>query len=334
MNPTDGPYWRERNPDLAAVRVPIALGACWGMYGLHLPGEIRAWERITAPKTLVIGPPVYLDRPVYQYADLSLRWFDHWLKGNDTGLLREPPVQVFLPGDDGRWLDSDRWPLPATRWHEFFLHARGLLSEHEHWPFEGATSYQDNTYNERGRLTFTTPPLVERTEVVGSAVLTLWAATTDAELLVFASLWVVGTDGERSVLTRGWLRGTLRAVDAATSRPWSVQHPFRESEPVEPGRPTRYELTIAPTARVLHPGERLQLQISSADTDEGGTFLDLLARGHLLRTQPSWVSVLHDEEHPSVLALPVISGNRIGTYMSGGRAERPESPTTAGREDW
>ena len=87
MNPQDGPYWHERNPDLTAIRVPIVLGACWAMYGLHLPGEFRAWKQIDAPKKLIVGPPIYLDRPVYQYAEQSLRWFDHWLKGNDTGYL-------------------------------------------------------------------------------------------------------------------------------------------------------------------------------------------------------------------------------------------------------
>ncbi len=335
LNSTDGPYWHERNPDLSAIRVPIALGACWGMYGLHLPGEFRAWEEVTAPKQLRIGPPIYLDRPVYQYAAYSLRWFDHWLKGMDTGLMDEPPVQLFMPGADGSWKDAQEWPLPQTRWHEFYLHRDGLLSEHEHWPFEGATSYQDNTYNERGRVTFTTPPLVERTELLGPAALTLWAATTDEELLLFASLWVVGADGGRSLLTRGWLRGSLAEIDPASTKPWLPQHTFDEPQPVKPGVASRYDIAIAPTARVLMPGERLQLQISSSDEDEGDTFLGLLAQGHLLRRNPSWVSVLHDAEHPSALALPITDGNRIGTYLSGGRpAPRKQQQNDKGWDQW
>lgn len=160
INPHDGPYWRERAPDLDAIRMPIMLGACWGMYGLHLPGEFRAWERIKSPKKMLIGPPIYLDRPIYQYAYASLRWFDHWLKGLDTGYMDEPPIQMFLPGEDGRWVDGDEWPLPQTQWHPFYLHRDGLLSEHEFWPAEGGTSYEDNVFNARGGASFTTPPLV------------------------------------------------------------------------------------------------------------------------------------------------------------------------------
>lgn len=323
MNPFDGPYWAERSPDLSAIRVPIVLGGCWGMYGLHLPGEFRAWERVTAPKKLFVGPPIYVDRPVYQYADQSLRWFEHWLKDNDTGYLDEPSIQLFLPGSGGRWISAEQWPLPETAWHSFYLHRDGLLSEHEHWPHEGATSYEDNTYNERGSIRFTTPPLVERTTVLGHATLTLHAATTDDELLVFASLWRLDADGQRSLLTRGWLRGSMRAVNRERSTPWLVHHDFLGREPLEPDTIHELELNISPTAIVLHPGERLQLQISSADDDEPETFLDVIAQGHLLRQSPSWISVYHDAEHPSELRLPIIEGNRIGTYLSGGVPSRP-----------
>lgn len=335
MNPVDGPYWAERNPDLSAIRVPIVLGGCWGMYGLHLPGEFRAWEQVTAPKKLFVGPPIYVDRPVYQYADQSLRWFDHWLKDNDTGYLDEPPIQLFLPGSDGRWISAEEWPLPQTIWHSFFLHRDGLLSEHEHWPHEGATSYEDNIFNERGAVLFTTPPLVERTTVLGHATLTLYAATTDDELLLFASLWRIDTEGRRSLLTRGWLRGSMRTVNRKRSKPWLIHHDFTDRIPLEPDTIHEFEVSIAPTAIALHPGERLQLQISSSDEDEPDTFMDMLAQGHLLRQEPSWVSIFHDADHPSELRLPIIEGNRIGTYLSGGVPSRPGTARSrSGSNEW
>jgi predicted acyl esterase len=80
----------------------------------------------------------------------------------------------------------------------------------------------------------------------------------------------------------------------------------------------RYEISLAPTAHVFTPGQRIQLQISSADLEKPEKFIDLVAKGHLLRQSPSWVSILHDAEHPSELSLPITSGNRIGTYLSGG----------------
>jgi len=322
MNPHDGPYWWERAPHLEAIKMPIVIGACWGMYGLHLPGEFRAWERITAPKKMIVGPPIYLDRPIYQYAYQSLRWFDHWLKGIDTGYMNESPIQIFLPGEDGRWVESSEWPLPQTRWHPFYLHRDGLLSEHEFWPAEGSTSYEDNVFNARGGVSFTTPPMVERTEIIGPAKLTLYASTSDDEIFFFVTLWDIPPEGEARLLTRGWLRGSLAAVDNAASKPWLAHHVFDRSQPLKPDEMRRFEINLVSTANVFKVEHRVALRISSADEEPPRTFLDLVAQGHLLRQRPSWINIHHDADHPSVLHLPVTSGNRIGTYMSGGQSKR------------
>ncbi|ACM28730.1 CocE/NonD family hydrolase [Rhizobium rhizogenes] len=334
LNPEDGPYWQERAPNLEAIKVPIMLGACWGMYGLHLPGEFRAWERITAPKKMIVGPPIYLDRPVYQYAEASLRWFDHWLKGNDTGIMDEPPVQLYLMGSGGKWLDSDTWPLPQTKWQSFFLHRDGLLSEHEFWPNEGATSFEDNTFNARGAIDFTTPPLVEETEIVGPAKLTVYVSSSDDEVLLFASLWDVDADGGQRILTRGWLRGTLADIDGDLSKPWQVHYRHKERTVVEPNVPQRYEINLIGTANVFKAGHRIRLRISASDEETPESFLHLLAQGHLLRQRPSWISIHHDADHPSALDLPIISGNRIGTYISGGKSERTAGAGSSEKRGW
>lgn len=328
MNPTDGPYWEERNPRLEDIKVPIMLGACWGMYGLHLPGEFRAWQRIPAPKKMIVGPRIYLDRPVYQYAYESLRWFDHWLKDNDTGYLEEAPIQLFVHGEDGRWHEGHEWPLPETRWHPFFLHRDGLLSEHEFWPSEGSTSFEDNVFNGRGSATFITPPLVERTVLAGPAKLSAYISTSDEDVHLFVSLWDVDPEGGRRLLTRGWLKGSMAATDPEASTPWLAHHTLSERVPLEPGEARLMEVNIVPTANVFLPGHRIAVRISSTDEDQTASFLDLVAQGHLLRQTPSWITVHHDADHPSRIDLPIISGNRIGTYMSGGG----NAPRTGGGE--
>mgnify|MGYP003582298027 CR=1 FL=1 len=330
MNPTDGPYWHERNPHLEDIRVPIMLGACWGMYGLHLPGEFRAWQRIPAPKKMIVGPRIYLDRPVYQYAYESLRWFDHWLKDNDTGYMAEAPIQIFLGGEDGRWHEGHDWPLPETRWHPFNLHRDGLLSEHEFWPSEGTTSFEDNVFNARGFANFVTPPLVERTVLAGPSKLTLYVSSTANDVHLFVSLWDIKPEGEGRLLTRGWLKGSLAATSPELSSPWHAHHRLDTPELLQPGVPRRVEINVVPTANVFLPGHRIGIRISSTDADPPASFLDLVAQGHLLRQTPSWITIHHDVDHPSCIDLPIISGNRIGTYISGGEnAPRASASSSA-----
>ena len=332
INSDDGPYWWERNPSLKDIKVPIFLGASWDMYFLHLPGEFRAWDQISAPKKLMVGPPVYLDRPLYQYAFESLRWFDHWLKNNDTGFMKEPAVRVFVPGAGNTWKDSSDWPIPQTIWHPFYLHSGGLLSEHEHWPDEGSSSYEDNNFNTRGSLAFMSPPILETTEVIGPITATIYATTDQSELRLFLSLWDLGPDGDSKLLTRGWLLGSKGAVDKERSLDWSWHHPFRSTQKVEPGVIQRYDLNIVPTANTFQKGHRIAVRVSSSDTDPTSTFFDLLGQGHLLQQEPSWVSIHHDADHPSVVHLPVTSGNRIGTFMSGGLGAPRSGATGSGSQ--
>jgi len=60
----------------------------------------------------------------------QLRFFDHWLKGIDTAIMREPPVKLLIrKGGDGnsQWRFENEWPLKRTLWTQFFLRppARG-----------------------------------------------------------------------------------------------------------------------------------------------------------------------------------------------------------------
>jgi predicted acyl esterase len=313
----DGEYYREQNVDYSSTGVPAYLGACWGIYGLHLPGAFRSWEHWTAAKKMTVGPPIYLDRPLYQYAYESLRWFDYWLKGMDNGIMDEPPIKVFVVGT-GEWRYASEWPLPETRWTPFYLHANGLLSEHEFWPNEGASTFEDSPYN-RGSLTFVSPPLVENTEVIGPLVLNLYASTTDTEVLWFVSLLDVDEEGNETLLTRGWLRGSQRAVDPERSKPWQPYHPHVQREPLTPGEIYEFNIEIRPYAILFTAGHRIGIRIKCVDDEKPVNALEGHNVGHLWRQSASRATVLHNGDYPSHLLLPVTKGNVIGTYMSGGK---------------
>ena len=45
------------------------------------------------------------------YDELVLRFMDRYVRGLDNGVDREPPVKVFVMGEN-RWRSADRWPLP------------------------------------------------------------------------------------------------------------------------------------------------------------------------------------------------------------------------------
>ncbi|MFH1950240.1 MAG: CocE/NonD family hydrolase [Pseudomonadota bacterium] len=317
LNPHDGPFWDKRKVNYDGLSVPAYIGADWGIYGLHLPGAFRSWENLEGPKKMIIGPPAYLERPVYQLQYEALRWFDYWLKGVETGIMEEPPIRLFLT-PTRRWKNADEWPLPETKWTPFYLHENGLLWEREHFPNEGYTSFFDSPWA-RGTLEFCSPPLVEETEVMGPILLNLYASTTDHEILWFISLLEVDPADNEKVLTRGWLRGTHKEVDPGRSRPWEPFHPHQGSRPLTPGEIYEFNIRLIPTGYLFRAGARIKLRIACTDDAEPAHSLETLAGGHIRRQSPSRITVYHNADHPSNLLLPITAGNVMGTYVSGGK---------------
>jgi predicted acyl esterase len=313
---TDSDWFAERRVDYARTDVPGYFGACWGLHGLHLPAAFRSFTRWQGPRKLVVGPALYLDRPFYQMHHEALRWFDHWLAGNDTGFLAEPSVRLFVPGT-GEWKQAEDWPLPQTRWTEFYLHQGGLLCEHDTWPADRATSFEDSPFA-HGQAVFRTPPLVETTEIIGPMVLRLFASTTDTDALFFVTVSAEDPGGAADELTRGWLRASQGATDPERSTPWLPYHRHDRREPVEPGEVRMYEIPIVPAACRLRPGQRLRVRIKAADDEPPTDMVRGTALGHVCRQNAALITIHHDEDHPSVLLVPVTDGNLLGTFVSGG----------------
>jgi predicted acyl esterase len=310
-------FYAQRSVNFENAKTPAYFGGDWGLYGLHLPGDIRAFENWKGPKKMTVGPPVYLDRPLYQYAYESLRWFDHWLKGIETGILEEPRVQLFIVGAN-EWKSAEEWPLPETKWTPFYLHPNGLLSELELWPNEGSSTYGDSP-SHHGQLQFKTPPMVENTEICGPIVLNLYGSTTDTDVLWFISLWHTDEHDHETLLTRGWLRGSQRKLDPLASKPWQPVHLHRQREPLEPHQIYEFNIEIRPYGILLKAGERIGIKIKCADDDVPKDNLELVGIGHVSRGIAAEISVHHSAEYPSNLLLPVTRGNRIGTFISGGK---------------
>ena len=317
LHPTDGPYWRERSVvNYDKIKVPVYLGCCWGMYELHLPGTFRSWMNLDVPKKMVIGPPIYLDRPVHQYHWEMLRWYDHWLKGIETGIVDEPPVKIFVMGTDN-WKMADDWPLPDTKWIPFFLHAGGILCDMEPWPKSPSASYRDAP-GERGSLTYYSPKLVENTEVIGPIALTLYASCRSTDINFFVSIWDVDQDGNETLLTRGWLKGSHREIDQEKSKPWQPVLTHTNPEPLIPGQVYKFDIEIMPTANLFKAGHQIALRIKGAVDEPHKTTLNANHAPHLSRQTPSIVTIYQDADYPSCLLLPITSGNIVGTFLSGG----------------
>ena len=131
-----------------------------GWYDIFLAGTFGNYSGLrklkTAPQRVLVGPWTHsgnirpyagdvsfgADAAIADfYGAFHLRWFDHFLKGELTGVENDALVRLFVMGTgdghkdvDGRlfhggyWRDSPSWPLPGTRLVPYYFHADGSLS--------------------------------------------------------------------------------------------------------------------------------------------------------------------------------------------------------------
>jgi uncharacterized protein len=326
----------------ALVEVPTFNVGGW--FDIFLADTIAAFTAMQAlgrPSKLLIGPwthgnarspigeldfgtgsQIGLINMQQDFAGLQLRWFDHWLKGVDTGLLAEAPIRLFVMGANV-WRGEQRWPLERAVDTPLYLHTGGALSTSapdaeppDHYRYDPrdpvpthggalliAPEFPSGPVDQRGIearpdvLTFTTPPLDHATEVTGPVMVQLWAASSAPDTDFVARLVDVYPDGRAFNLTDGILRARYR--DAAAGQP---------AAPLEPGQPYLFAIDLWATSNVFLAGHRIRLQVTSScfprwdrNPNTGHTF----GMDAELRTAEQ--TILHDRDHPSHVVLPLVA---------------------------
>ncbi len=310
--PYDGAWWQERSARtyLDRIQVPVLSIAPQGGQ-MHFRGQLAGYTEITAPKKLLVVPPTgfwshvrYLTHPALNAQ--MLRWFDHWLKGVDTGIMDEPEVAVFDSGSR-RWSYADAYPLPGTRWTIFYLRA-DTIGPAPPTGDEAPDIYRlPDSYAQliagKPVLAYQTAPFEQPLRLGGPLSLTLYASSSQIDTLWFVNLLDLAPDGRAAPLSRGMLRASFREVDAARSKPGQPWHPFTRMQPLEPGRVTEFQIELRPLFHTFKRGHRLQLMIASEDIHFNNPLRQIEVQ---LLPWPVENAVYHCAPQPSHLVLPVL----------------------------
>lgn len=256
-----------------------------------------------------------------------LRFFDRWVRGRaevDQGAR----VRIFVMGLD-RWREEDDWPLPDTRYADYFLRSAGRANSSEgdgqlhrspaagdlsdsfsYDPLDpvptvgGATLGVDGIAGPADQadverrddvLCYTSESLEEPLEVTGHVALTVHLSSTAVDTDVTGKLVDVFPDGRAIILCEGLCRMRYRA---AVSRP----------QPLEPGQIAEATIDMGVTSNVFGPGHRIRLEVSSSNfprydrnTNSGG------AVASTTDIQVARNRVFHGPAHPSRLTVPVVA---------------------------
>ncbi len=272
-HPLDDRYHRERSPVFEQIETPLLSAGNWGGQGLHLRGNVEGFSRSASRhKWLELHG---LEHWTHFYTDygrgLQLEFFDHFLKGEDNGWDRRPPVLLQV-----RHLDrfeqrtEEDWPIPRTRWTPMYLQPDLTLSDRQ--PLEAA----ELSFEAMGTgLTFRSEPLAEETELTGPLASRLWvsSSTEDADLFVVfrvfdpegSEVTFQGALDPRAPVAQGWLRSSHRKLDEHLTLPFRPYHAHDERLPLAPGEVVQLDIELWPTSIVIPAGYTVGLTVLGRD---------------------------------------------------------------------
>jgi len=282
-------YWRHGSvcEDYAAIEVPVyAVGGWSDGYTDAIP---RLLAGLPGPRKGLIGPWSHafphdsVPGPSIGFLEEALRWWDHWLKGIDTGIMDEPMLRVWMqeytpPAPHhtdwpGRWVAEPRWPPAdaAARARRLFPRASGALDlapgageECVHRGEEvagldagaltadgGFGDWPGDQRAEDGRsLSFTSAPLDAPLEILGNPRVVLRVTGDRPGAALVARLCDVAPTGESLLVTRDLFNLTHRAG-------------HDHAVPLVPGEAVAAEFGLKVIAHRFEAGHRIRLSVST-----------------------------------------------------------------------
>ncbi|MBL8965952.1 MAG: hypothetical protein JNG85_03020, partial [Spirochaetaceae bacterium] len=240
-----------------------------------------------------------------------LRWYDHWMKGVDTGVLEEPPYKMNIIGRGYRY--EREYPLARTEWKKLYLRTFGQMrwerDPEGNLPPDSFTHRPPNITTKVESLVYRTDRFSKPMEFTGPIELHLFAALDAPDANFIVKLWQITQGGTRMPLCRtGSLKASHR-LDPARSQVGRPVHDHTKRVPVVPGEINEYVIEINPIGMAFDPGTCLELEIKAMDSFE---HQDMTWQGKVgnMGPLPSATTINYkiyrDKDYPSYVLLPLI----------------------------
>ena len=280
-------YWRQGsvNEDFSAITCAVYAVSGWAdNYNEAVP---RLLAGLSCPRKGLSGPWAHQypnkghPGPAIGFLQETVRWWDHWLKGIDTGIMDEPMYRAWIqdsvapatvyPERPGRWVGEPSWPSPHIEtqvWamnpgrleraagDEVPLLLNSLQATGTHQAMlchhgEPGTFSPDQRGDDAASLVFLSEPLAERIEILGAPIVELTLSSDRPNAFVAVRLNDVAPDGASTRVHHGVLN-LNRPEDPSTTTP------------LEPGRPITVRVEIDDIGHAFPAGHRIAVSVSSA----------------------------------------------------------------------
>ena len=283
-------YWLRGTvgTDYDAIKIPVYAVSghvdCW-------PNTVpRLMQNLSVPTRGLQGawchryPHLAIPGPAIGFLSDAKRWFDQWLKSEDTGIMEEATYQIYVqesvppaPYYDSRpgyWCGFDQWPSPQVSDSVYYLDTDGLLEniadsgvvsvcsaqttglksgEYMPWfAFGVADELADDQQSEdRQSAVFDFPVTDGSLELVGNPRLEITFTCDQPQALMAVRLCDVWPDGASTLITRGIMNLSQRQGKG-------------EPNPLVPDKEYTVTIDLNHVGYSVPEGHRLRLAVSTS----------------------------------------------------------------------
>lgn len=273
-------YWA--GTDVAVEDILIPTFAVCGWRDRYARSTTEYYDAIDAPKRLLLGPwrhemPHRGRESAIDFRPQVVEWFDHHLKGEETGATDRPDVAIWTERDGGGkidgglWRELDAWPRvqdgdPALT---YSVSPQGLVPGEVDGTVEATEAYDhtvgmdspddvyvasapvDTSADDHRSLAFQTDSLDTPVEFTGTGAVDLQVEATTPDPYLVVRVLDVAPDGTSTLVTHGEL--------------WAIRrHGLDTTEPLTPGEAYDITVPLKPKSHVFEAGHRIRLAVSTA----------------------------------------------------------------------
>jgi uncharacterized protein len=287
-NSLDSGMFKSQQAQWDKIDLPMWAVGNWSGMGLHLRGATEGYMRAASKnKKLRIHCGTHY-HPFYSEDGRrdQLRFFDHWLKDVDNGVMQEPPVKLAIRTGHGEYhfRHENEWPLARTQWTKLHLDLSkpdGALAKAQS-PATASRTYPASAGSHGGHaaagpdgISLMTRPLEQDTEITGPLMAKLFVSSTTEDMDLLLTLrnidpggkdvLEVGQQGQSVPVAKGWLRVSHRELDPDLSLPYRPYHKHLRRLWLKPDEIVEVQVEIWPTSMVFKKGHRIRLDIQPRD---------------------------------------------------------------------
>jgi putative CocE/NonD family hydrolase len=331
-------YWRAEDCTLYFEEMNVPCFTIGSWYDFMVQGSVQSFigRKKNAPQQLLLGPWLhgrlnkgskvaemqYPPNATWLEVEHMVRWFDHWLKGIDNGVEKEPAVRYYVMGAVGEanapgnvWREAADWP-PATTETSFYLQEGGVLKPETPAAASSGTSYDCDPLKPMEIPGRAFPGAADARQVEAQKDVRVWSTEPLAEPMeitgeVFAELWVKSTAKDTDFLVR--ISDVYPDGRSMLLMDYPLRARYREGFDREtflvPGEPAKLKWHLGWTSLILNKGHRLRVTLTSTgaplyepNNQTGGP----QTMDWLKAALPATHTILHEKEHASRVLLPVM----------------------------